>query len=266
MIGRDDDMSDTVLAATTVRLRAAGCVAAEEEAELFVAAAPDPTTLDAWIRRREQGEPPAWITGTVWFCGREVVVEPGVYVPRSQTETLARRAAAVLRARPSDQKLAADLCTGSGAIAVHLHAAVPDSTVIGVDIDPKAVRCARRNDVPAVVGHLGDPLRSDHFAVVTAVVPYVPTDELRFLPSDVVAHEPRSALHGGIDGLDIARDAVASSARLLRRGGWHFLELGGDQLERLTPDLISHGFVEIEPWFDADDDLRGVAARWGESG
>lgn len=249
------------LRAATLRLQAAGCVSAEEEAVLFVDAAPDPATLDDWIRRREQGEPPAWITGTVTFCDRSVAVDPGVYVPRPQTEALARRAAAALGELPAGRQIAADLCTGSGAVAAHLKATVPDATVVGVDIDPAAVRCARRNSVPAAVGNLGDPLRSDHFGIVAAVVPYVPTDELRFLPSDVLGHEPRSALDGGDDGLAIARAAVTSAARLLRADGRLFLELGGEQSVGLLAHLSSQGFDEIDPWYDADNDLRGIAAR-----
>src|SRR5438128_12656682 len=89
-----DSVARRPVAQTVInRLRAAGCVAADEEADELLAAAPDDNTLEAWIRRREQGEPLAWITGTVQFCGRSRRVDPGVYVPRSQSEELARRAA-----------------------------------------------------------------------------------------------------------------------------------------------------------------------------
>lgn len=258
--GTTGSNADTV-EATTLRLRAAGCVSAADEATLFVDAAPDPATLERWIQRRERGEPTAWITGTSMFCDRVVAVEPGVFVPRPWTEALARRASSALREFPPGRRVAVDLCTGSGAIAAHLRASVPGSVVVGVDVDPAAVRCARRNDVAAVVGDLGGPLRSNRFSVVTAVPPYVPTGDLRLLPADVVGHEPRNALDGGADGLSIARDVVATAARLLRTGGRFFLELGGDQLEELGPHLVAHDFDEIEPWFDLDNDLRGVAAR-----
>ena len=136
------------LAAVIDRLAAAGCVAAEEEAGELVGAGADRATLERWIGRRERGEPLAWIVGSASFCGRTVLVDRGVYVPRRQSEELARRAAGLL---PAGGR-AADLCTGAGAIAAHLAGEVPSATVVGTDIDPRAVACARRNGVAAVVG------------------------------------------------------------------------------------------------------------------
>ncbi|MEO5902146.1 MAG: putative protein N(5)-glutamine methyltransferase, partial [Ilumatobacteraceae bacterium] len=82
--------------AVTDRLAVAGCVAAAEEAAAILGAAPDGSTVDVWVARRERGEPLAWIVGHVNFCGGIVHVTPGVYVPRVQTEDLARRAVALL--------------------------------------------------------------------------------------------------------------------------------------------------------------------------
>lgn len=240
------------------RLRAAGCIAAEEEAGELLAAAADDATLEAWIQRREHGEPLAWITGTTRFCEHSLHVDPGVYVPRLQSEELARRAAAILAAAGSH---AADLCTGAGAGAVHLMTEAPAATVVGVDLDPRAAACARRNGVHAIVGDLDGPLRAHVFDVVTAVAPYVPTDELRLLPADVRRYESTLALDGGEDGLAVVRRVVAAGARLLRGGGWLLLEIGGDQDRALTPTLHANGFGSIESWFDEDGDLRGVAAQ-----
>ena len=239
------------------RLMAAGCVAADEEADELVAAAPDDNTLELWIRRREQGEPLAWITGRLQFCGQTLRVDPGVYVPRAQSEELGRRAATLLAANGG---CAVDLCTGAGAIAAHLMAEVPAATVIGVDIDRRAAVCARRNGVCALVGDLDQPLRPQAFDLVTAVAPYVPTRELRLLPADVQRYEPRLALDGGADGLDLVRRIVVAAARLLRPGGWLLTELGGDQDRALAPTLAAFGFDPATPWFDEDGDLRGVAA------
>ncbi|HEY7917466.1 MAG TPA: HemK family protein methyltransferase [Acidimicrobiales bacterium] len=239
------------------RLRAAGCVAAEEEADELLGGAADTTTLQNWVSRRETGEPLAWITGTVRFCGHRVRVDPGVYVPRIQSEELARRAASLLPAYGR----AADLCTGSGAIAVHLVAAVPTASVVGVDLDRRSAVCARGNGVRAVVADLARPLRTRSFDVVTAVAPYVPTGELRLLPADVQRYEPRRSLDGGHDGLDLVRRIVTAAARLLRPGGWLLTELGGDQQDTLDPALAASGFILVDPWFDEDGDLRGVAAQ-----
>jgi release factor glutamine methyltransferase len=239
------------------RLRSAGCLAAEDEAAELRSAAPDQHTLEAWVRRREHGEPLAWIIGTVRFAGQTVYVEPGVYVPRIQSEELARRAGSLLA--PSGQ--AVDLCTGSGAIAASLEAQIPTATVVGVDLDTRAVTCARRNGVAAVRADLDDSLRHRAFDVVTAVAPYVPTGDLRFLAADVQRYEPRSALDGGGDGLDVVRRVVAAAARLLRPGGWLLLELGGEQDRLLAPTLDGSGFGAVTAWFDEEGDLRGLAAR-----
>jgi release factor glutamine methyltransferase len=259
-IGHTDTVMSFRLQDTTIirRLMAAGCVAAAEEAGELVSAAPDDDTLDAWIHRREAGEPLAWITGRLGFCGHTVLIDPGVYVPRVQSEELASRAAALLAASGGR---AADLCTGAGAVAVTLMADAPGNAVVGVDIDPRAVGCARRNGVAAVLGDLGDPLRSDSFDVVAAVAPYVPTGEVRLLPADVQRYEPRLALDGGADGLDLVRRIVVAAARLLRPGGWLLTELGGDQDRRLRPALAAAGFVSVTTWSDQHGELRGVAAR-----
>lgn len=233
-------------------------MAAEEEAEELVAAANCEQTLEAWIRRRESGEPLAWITGAVTFCGRKVVVQRGVYVPRHQSEELARRAATLLR---ESTGRAADLCTGSGAVACHLMAAAPGAVVVGVDMDALAVANARRNGVNALLGDLGQPLRGRSFDVVTAVAPYVPAGDIRFLPADVQRYEPRMALDGGDDGLGVLRRIVGCAARLLHPGGWLLAEAGGEQDRALQPHLTGAGFGASLPWFDEDGDLRGLAAR-----
>jgi release factor glutamine methyltransferase len=239
------------------RLRAAGCVAADDEALELVAAAPDEPTLGSWLTRREHGEPMAWITGSVEFCGHEIAVDPGVYVPRAQSVPLAHRAGALLAAGGGR---AADLCTGAGAVAVHLMARAPAATVVGVDIDRRAAACARRNGVDALVGDLDRPLRDGAFDVVTAVAPYVPTGALHLLPADVRRYEPHHALDGGADGLDVVQRIVDGAARLLRPGGWLLVEVGGTQDLALAPALSAAGFGDGEAWFDDDGDLRGLAA------
>ncbi|MET0895018.1 MAG: HemK family protein methyltransferase [Acidimicrobiia bacterium] len=254
-------MTGTTRAQLIERLTAAGCIAADAEADELLRAAIDDDRLRDSIARREQGEPLAWITGTMVFCGRRIHVEPGVYVPRIQTEPLAARAAALL---PSGGR-AVDLCTGAGAIAASLRAEVPTAAVVGIDLDPLAVRCAHRNGVPTVLGDLATPLRADaNVDVVTAVAPYVPTDELHLLPADVQRHEPRSALDGGVDGLDVVRRVVSASATMLGPGGWLLLEIGGEQAALLRDTLSAHGFATTEPWFDDDGDLRGLATQRGD--
>ncbi len=156
---------------------------------------------------------------------------------------------------------ALDVCTGAGAIAAHLAAEVPSATVIGVDIDPRAVGCARRNGVLAVVGDLVAPIRdAPRFDLITAVAPYVPTEAIAFLPADVQRHEPRLALDGGADGTEVVGRIVSAAGRLLRPGGHLLVEIGGEQHASLLDPLAAAGFGEAAPWVDEDGDLRGLVA------
>jgi release factor glutamine methyltransferase len=247
-----------LIASVTARLAAAGCVAPVEEARDLLHVAPVGAELDARVRRREDGEPLPWITGRARFGGFVLHAAPGVYVPRPQSEELARRAAAVLPSRG----VVIDLCTGNGAVAAVLGRAAPDALVVGVEIDPRAAACAARNGVWVVVGDLAAPL---HLAgavdVVTAVAPYVPTGARHLLPADVQRHEPVGALDGGADGLAVVRRVVAQAGALLRPAGHLLLELGGAQDAVLAPDLARHGFTNVGAWHDDDGDLRGLVAR-----
>jgi release factor glutamine methyltransferase len=245
----------------TAELRRAGCVAAREEAvELLTAAKDDRRDLRELVARRSAGEPLAWLVGSARFCGVRVRVCPGVYVPRPQTEALAREAIARLPRRG----LAVDLCTGSGAVAVALARARPEARVLATEIDPRAAECARGNGVEVFAGDLTGPLPEEVRGlvdVVTAVVPYVPAAELGLLPRDVVAYEPRRALDGGADGTDLLRRAVVESARLLRPGGSLLLELGGREAELLGPVLADYGYRDAHVLRDAEGDPRGLACR-----
>lgn len=249
-----------VLDGVALRLAAAGCVAADEEASVLLDAADDLGHLEAMVARRTRGEPLAWLVGSVSFCGVRVNIRPGVYVPRSHTEPLARRAAALLPERGT----AVDLCTGAGAIACVLRRRVPQALVVGTDLDPVAVACARDNGVDARLGDLDEPLPSALMGavdVMTAVVPYVPTDALRLLPRDVVAFEPDHALDGGEGGLRMLRSVVLRSARWLRPGGWLLLELGGDQAAPVARDMQDAGFLDMAVLTDEEGDDRAIEGR-----
>ncbi len=243
------------------RLARAGCIAAGAEAdELVRAAGGDVAVLDDLVARRATGEPLAWLTGTVMFGGVELRVAPGVYVPRWQTEALARRAATLL----PPGGVAADLCTGAGAIAAVLAANVPTATVVATELDPVAVHCGRRNGVDVFEGFLDEPLPPafrHRVDVLTAVVPYVPTDSLRLLPRDVVAFEPRLALDGGTDGTGLLTEVVRRSTGWLRTGGWVLLELGGDQAGTVGRLLEKLGFDSLDVMVDEDGDPRAICAR-----
>lgn len=248
-------------AAVTRILTEAGCIAAAEEAgELVRATSGDEGRLRELVSRRTAGEPLAWLMGSVTFCGLALIIEPGVYVPRPQTEALARRAATLLPVGG----IAIDLCTGCGPIAATLASSVPGARVVATDLDPRAVLNARRNGVEALEGWLDDPVPGElqgRVDVVTAVPPYVPTQALRLLPRDVQAFEPVLALDGGPEGIDLLAEVVRRSPRWLRANGRVLVELGGDQAESVGTLLRREGFDEIEVLRDEEGDARGLCGR-----
>jgi len=247
-------------AAVTRMLAGAGCVAPDDEADELLTAAPDDRSLDRMVARRMTGEPLAWITGHATFCGLDITVDPGTYVPRWQSEALARRAARLL---PTDGT-GVDLCTGTGAVGLVMRSARPGARVVGTESDPAAARCARRNGLVVLEGDLDEPLPGawvGQVDVMTGVVPYVPEEALHLLPRDVQAFEPAGALNGGKGGLEVVARAVAAGHRWLRPGGWLLLEIGGDQSAGVRALLTGSGFTGIGTITDPDGDPRGVVAR-----
>jgi release factor glutamine methyltransferase len=231
--------------AIAARLRAAGCVFAEDEAGLLISAAQTPAELAVMVDRRVAGLPLEHVLGWAEFCGLRIAVDPGVFVPRRRTEFLVRQAAALTR----PESVVVDLCCGSGALGAALAAAQGQigQGQIGqgqielhaADIDPAAVACARRN-VAAAGGHVyqGDlyqPLPAalrGRVDVLLANVPYVPTGEVGLLPAEARVHEARVALDGGADGLDVLR-RVATAAPLWLAPGGHLLT---ETTERQAPE------------------------------
>jgi release factor glutamine methyltransferase len=250
--------SDAAALATV--LSRAGFIAPEDEAaELLARAAGDAGLLDSLVARRLTGEPLAWITGRVSFCGLEIHVDPGVYVPRWLSEPLARRAVE----RLPGSGTAIDLCTGAGAIARTLMSHRPAARVVASDIDDRAVACAATNGVEVHLGDLFAPLPrtlEGSVDVVVGVVPYVPTPALPYLQRDTFAFESPLAYDGGRDGTEILRRVLSEAPRFLRRDGALLLELGGEQPGLLGDDLARLGYVSVSVLVDDDGDVRGIEA------
>jgi release factor glutamine methyltransferase len=251
------------------RLRAAGCVFAEDEAQLLITTARSPEELDAMVERRAAGLPLEQVLGWAEFCGLRIAVDPGVFVPRRRTEFLVEQAVFLIRgdsippnpsgppARPG--AVVVDLCCGAGAIGAALAAAVEHAEVHAVDIDPAAVRCARRN-VPGQVyeGDLYQPLPArlrGQVAIVAANVPYVPTGEIAFLPPEARAHEPRVALDGGPDGLDVLRRVAAGAPDWLAPGGHLLIETSERQASLAAAAFEASG---LTPRVDTSGDLSAT--------
>jgi release factor glutamine methyltransferase len=224
------------------KLRAAGCVFAEDEAQLLLSATRTPTDLAAMVDRRAAGHPLEHVLGWAEFCGLRVAVDSGVFVPRRRTEFLARLAAdpegnAVTRSRT----VVVDLCCGSGAVGAALIATLDRVELYAVDIDSAAVRCARRNVAAAGAhvyeGDLYQPLPATlrgRVDVLVANAPYVPTEAIGMMPPEARIHEPRMALDGGGDGLEVQRRVIDEAPLWLSPGGHLLVETS----ERQAPDLV----------------------------
>jgi release factor glutamine methyltransferase len=231
-------------AAVVARLRSAGCVFAEDEARLLVAEAGSPARLEALVRRRVEGEPLEHLLGWAEFCGLRIAVAPGVFVPRRRSELLVDEAAALAPSRA----VVVDLCCGSGAVAAALTARLDRPEVHASDVDPAAVACAGRN-LPGGSVHTGDLFDALPAAlrgrvdVLVANVPYVPRDAIGLMPPEARQHEPRTALDGGTDGLDVARRVVAGAAVWLAPAGSLLFEVGKAQMPAATGVLAAAGLV-----------------------
>ena len=251
-------------AVVVARLRAAGCVFAEDEAALLIEAAGTPAELETMVARRVEGLPLEHILGWAEFAGLQVAVDPGVFVPRRRTELLVTEALALLR--PGAVVL--DLCCGSGAVGAAIAASARDATVYAADIDPAAVRSARRN-LPGTgrvfEGDLYDPLPRELRGRVDLLVvnaPYVPTGAIATMPPEARLHEARVALDGGDDGLDVQRRVATDAPGWLSPTGHLLIETS----ERQAPTTAAiFTAVGLHPRIAHDDDLDGTVVIGGRA-
>ncbi|MGX7763199.1 putative protein N(5)-glutamine methyltransferase [Streptomyces angustmyceticus] len=248
--------------AVVTALRAAGCVFAEDEAELLLSTARTAGELAAMVERRTLGLPLEHVVGWAEFCGRRIAVDPGVFVPRRRTEFLVGRAVGLgLRAagRTGRPPVVVDLCCGSGAVGAVLAAALGPVELHAADIEPAAVRCARRNVLAAGgevhEGDLFDALPAGlrgRIDILVANVPYVPTEEVGLLPPEARDHEPLVALDGGADGLDVLRRVTATAPQWLAPGGHLLVETSERQAPRAIETFTRNGLL---PRVAASDEL-----------
>jgi release factor glutamine methyltransferase len=241
-------------AAIVSRLRAAGCVFAEDEARLLVEAAPDQLALARMVRQRVDGLPLEQILGWAEFCGLRIAVAPGVFVPRRRSEFLARQAVDlgrnILDSGAAEQLVVLDLCCGSGALGAVLAAELEQVQLHATDIEPAAVECARRN----VERFSGTVYQGDLFKplprrlrgtvhILTANVPYVPSNEIALLPAEAREHEPLRALDGGADGLDILRRVAQEAPVWLAPGGQLLVETSERQAQSAARVFTEAGLL-----------------------
>jgi len=228
--------------------------------------------IEQLLTKRQSRIPLQHLTGSAPFRRIEVQVGPGVFIPRPETELVTE--AAIRELTTSHDRIAVDLCTGSGAIALSLALEVPGSTVYAVEVDDAAVNWTRQNvdgQIKALAA-AGSSVRVVHedatrvadpghalvsltgtVDVVVSNPPYIPN---RMLPRDpeVRDHDPKRALYGGEDGLDIARGVLRTAAILLRPGGLLVVEHADSQ----GPEAGERGLPGLAGAMCADDELAMI--------
>jgi len=245
----------------------------------LIAASCDPLREEALaafrglITRRLGGECVAYILGKKEFRGFEFLVNPSVLVPRPDTETLVEAALEIQgtgnsgdgAAADGGRRLVLDLCTGSGAIAISLKREMPELEVWAADISAEALQIAEANaqrllppdSIRFLRGNLFEALTasvprvsvSPLFSLIVSNPPYVPTEEIKTLSREV-QKEPRLALDGGADGLDIIRKIIAAAPDYLCPGGWLLLEADPGQMKSIAGLLEENGFAGIQTYRD----------------
>ena len=254
--------SQATLDAVTTRLRQAGCVWAEEEAALLLAAAEEGADLETVVSERCSGVPLEYVVGWTEFCGERLTVRRGVFVPRPRTEGLV---AVARRLLPSEGVLL-DLCCGVAPIAAALRSSHPAVHILASDIDPAAVACARHNAagrrIEVVEGDLFEALPRDLRGAIDLIVvnaPYVPSGELDDLPREARDYEPRATLDGGEDGLVVHRRVAAEGPAWLAPGGRIATEVGAHQ-SRACVEVFAAAGLPAEAVYEADTEATVVVA------
>lgn len=228
------------------RLRSEGCIFPEEETQLLISEAGSIEDLMNLVEIRASGLPLEYVLGFTKFCGLRIEVERGVFIPRPRTEFLVQQAKVLTR--PYDIVL--DLCCGSGAVGAAIATDLKEILLHSVDIDPAAVRCASRN-ITKIGGHVyqGDlygvlphSLR-DQVNIIVANAPYVPTDSLKLLPREARLYEPKVALDGGKDGLDLHRIVAEKAPHWLVSGGHLLIETSEKQGAKTFEIFVKAGLI-----------------------
>jgi len=246
----------------------------------------DRETFLCFISRRQDGECVAYILGRKEFRGLEFAVNPHVLVPRPDTETLVEATLDYLSHRTEASQREPlvrcenkfelplsllDLCTGSGAAAISLKSECPFLSVTASDISPDALETARLN-AKRLLGNTPEAVRFIHsdlfrnisgtFDIIVSNPPYIPSGEISALPPEV-RREPRLALDGGGDGLELVRRIVAQAGEYLSPGGALLLEADPGQMQTIEELLTAHGFDSIRIHKDLggrDRVISGVAS------
>lgn len=221
------------------------------------------------IERRKNDEPLAYVLGEWEFMGLPIKVEPGVLIPRPDTELLCEKALELLRAKQDPGRRVLDMCCGSGCIGIALARMKRDVRVILADNSQKALRAARSNCLRNSVTQNTTVLEADamkeppmllgKFDLIVSNPPYIPSFEVLTLDRSVKDYEPYEALDGGPDGLDFYRAMIPRWTNILKEGGSILFECGEGQAEKIGRMLGKAKFEKIGYFEDPAGTKRVIA-------
>lgn len=228
------------------RLRTSGCVFAEDEARLLISEAGTLEELKKMVEIRSGGMPLEYVIGYTEFYGLRIELDPEVFVPRQRTEFLVQQAERLT----CIGDIVVDLCCGSGAVGASLASTIGGVDLYSVDIDPAAVRCSNRN----IAAFMGNVFEGDLYSalpsylkhrvnIVVANTPYVPTKSIMLLPREARLYEPKIALDGGKDGLDLQRRVAKEASLWLAPGGHLLVETSEQQVAQTVEIFCSNGLI-----------------------
>jgi release factor glutamine methyltransferase len=208
---------------------------------------------EEWIERRFTGEPVAHITGVTDFRGLDLMVEPGVFVPRDSSEWLAEQA--IRRLRKRRKPVHVDLASGMGTIALAVASEVPRAQVFGAELSREGVKLARKNarhlglQATFAAGDLFEPVPKKlrgRVDVITIHPPYVAKNELKDLPDEIKEWEPAHTLTDrSADGLGLVRRTVEEAPAWLKANGWVLMETDPDRAKDVRKVMSDGGFRDV---------------------
>ena len=213
------------------------------------------------VHKRASGEPLQYITGEQYFYGHRISVDPSVLIPRPETELLVEKAISYLGSHDK-ARLALDLCTGSGAIAISIAKACPRIAVTATDDSEQALSVARKNAqalgvngrIEFVKSNLFESIKTGAFGkkydLIVTNPPYIKTGDLANLQIEIRDYEPMHALDGGEDGLDFYRRIAKGAIACMRKGACLMAEIGHDQANEASSIFEKAGFRNIEVFRD----------------
>lgn len=229
-------------------------------------------TLRGLVGRALKHEPVQYLVGEAWFFGLPMHVDRRVLIPRPATETIVEHALQHLRRaeRAHEAIRIADVCTGSGCVAIALAKQLPKAELVATDISDDALEVARLNAerhgvadrIDFRAGNLLEPLHRERFGLIVANPPYIPDREWDDVAPNVRDHEPTLALRGGSDGLDLVRPLLAGAPAHAEAGAWVLVEAAdSNALAALELVRTTDAYASAEVLDDFEGLPRVVAAR-----